>query len=110
MNNSIMQRNVVTQHKTAGKPVVFGHGFGCDQLIWLPVIGQLTNNIAPITFDYVGCGRSDFSAYTFEKYNSFDGYVSDLIDVIEALDIGAVDFVGHSVSGMIGMLAAVKRP
>ncbi|RUO49056.1 alpha/beta fold hydrolase [Pseudidiomarina donghaiensis] len=106
----IKQRNCITVHSDQGRPVVFGHGFGCDQLIWLPVIGQLPKSVAPITFDFMGCGRSDFSAYDKEKYGSFNGYVQDLIDVIEALNLGAVDYIGHSVAGMIGMLAAVKRP
>lgn len=110
MLNNIEQRNAVTRHRVAGKPILLGHGFGCDQLIWLPVIGHLPESIAPITFDYVGCGRSDFSAHSYRKYSNFDGYVSDLIEVIEALNVGPVDFVGHSVSGMIGMLAAIKRP
>lgn len=110
VNQDVKQRNCITVHKTQGRPVVFGHGFGCDQLIWLPVLSQLPDNVAPITFDYVGCGRSDFGAYDKEKYGSFNGYVQDLIDVIEALNIGAIDYVGHSVSGMIGMIAAIQRP
>lgn len=110
MVRSVQQRNFVVKHRSQGRPVVFGHGFGCDQLIWLPVINQLPDSIAPITFDYVGCGRSDFAAYDKNKYASFDGYVQDLIDVLDDLSFGEVDFVGHSVSGMIGMLAAIKRP
>lgn len=106
----IKRRNFITEHRTQGTPVVFGHGFGCDQLIWLPVISNLPDTIAPITFDYVGCGRSDFNAYCKERYSEFSGYVTDLIEVIEELNIGAIDYVGHSVSGMIGMLAAIQRP
>lgn len=59
----VEQRNCITVHRTQGRPVVFGHGFGCDQLIWLSVIEQLPGSVAPITFDYMGCGRSDVSAY-----------------------------------------------
>lgn len=110
MASSVQQRNFVIKHRAHGKPVVFGHGFGCDQLIWLPVINHLPDSIAPITFDYVGCGRSDFSAYDKHKYASLNGYVQDLIEVLDELNLGELDFVGHSVSGMIGMLAAIKRP
>lgn len=106
----IKHRNFVTVHRTQGTPVLFGHGFGCDQVIWLPVIQHLSDTILPITFDYVGCGRSDFTAYSKEKYGDFSGYVTDLIDVIESLNVGPVDYVGHSVSGMIGMLASIQRP
>jgi sigma-B regulation protein RsbQ len=110
INHEVKQRNCITVHRAQGRPVVFGHGFGCDQLIWLPVIDLLPESVAPVTFDFMGCGRSDFSAYDKEKYGSFNGYVQDLIDVIEALNLGAIDYVGHSVGGMIGMLAAMKRP
>ena len=108
--DNIQHRNYVIKHRERGTPVLFGHGFGCDQVIWLPVISQLPEEVLPITFDYVGCGRSDFSAYSKEKYCDFSGYVADLIDVIESLNVGAITYVGHSVSGMIGMLASIERP
>lgn len=106
----VREKYYLTEHRQHGKPVIFGHGFGCDQLIWLPVISHLPTTIKPVTFDYIGCGRSDFSAYSHNKYSSFSGYVDDLITVIESLELAPIDYVGHSVGGMIGMLAAIKRP
>ncbi|WP_417666184.1 alpha/beta fold hydrolase [Pseudidiomarina sp.] len=106
----IRRRNHIIEHRKQGRPVLFGHGFGCDQLIWEPVISFMPATIAPITFDHVGCGRSDFRAYTLKKYSDLNGYVDDLIEVIEALNCGAIDFVGHSVGGMMAMLASIKRP
>lgn len=103
-------RNHIKVHKNQGSPLLLAHGFGCDQWIWAPMINYLPANIAPITFDFVGCGRSDFSAYSVDSHASIDGYVNELIEVIEALDIVNIDFVGHSIGGMIGMLAAIKRP
>ena len=115
--NQILSRYCVTQHVQQVNPndsvptrVLFGHGFGCDQLIWTPLLAELPSTIAPVTFDFCGCGRSDFSYYDAETYSSFTGYVNDLIAVIEALECGPIHYVGHSVGGMIGMLASIKRP
>jgi sigma-B regulation protein RsbQ len=63
-----------------------------------------------ILFDYVGAGKSDLSQYDRDKYASLDGYAQDVLDICEALDLSEVIFVGHSVSSMIGLLAAVKEP
>ena len=61
-------------------------------------------------FDYVGSGKSDLAAYDPERYSTLDGYASDVLDVCHALDLHDVIFVGHSVSSMIGVLAAKREP
>jgi sigma-B regulation protein RsbQ len=58
----------------------------------------------------VGAGKSDWSAYDAGRYASLEGYARDLLDVIHALDLHDVIFVGHSVSAMIGVLAANHEP
>jgi sigma-B regulation protein RsbQ len=63
-----------------------------------------------VLFDYVGSGKSDLAAYDAKRYGSLDGYVRDLLDVIHALDLSDVIFVGHSVSSMVGILAAIEEP
>src|SRR5581483_6738080 len=61
-------------------------------------------------FDHVGAGKSDLSQYSREKYGSLEGYADDVLEVIDAVGGAPVIFVGHSVSAMIGALAAVRRP
>jgi sigma-B regulation protein RsbQ len=63
-----------------------------------------------ITFDHVGFGRSDLSAYDPEKYNSLRGYASDVVEIVRELRLSDVVFVGHSVSAMIGVLAHLQAP
>jgi sigma-B regulation protein RsbQ len=60
--------------------------------------------------DLVGSGKSDENAYDFDKYSSLEGYADDIIEICDALNLKDVCFVGHSVSAIIGLLAAVKRP
>jgi sigma-B regulation protein RsbQ len=63
-----------------------------------------------VAFDYVGSGQADPEAYSEARYAGLEGYASDVVEVVEALECGPVVFVGHSVSGMIGVLAAIRRP
>ena len=55
-------------------------------------------------------GASDPAAYDPERHGSLDGYAEDVLELLAALDLGPVVFVGHSVSSMIGVLAAVREP
>ncbi len=61
-------------------------------------------------FDLTGAGASDLSAYDRAKYDSLDGYADDVIEILEDLDAKDAIFVGHSVSSMIGVLAANRDP
>jgi sigma-B regulation protein RsbQ len=63
-----------------------------------------------VLFDHMGYGRSDLSAYSVSRYSSLAAYAEDVLDIIDELDLWDVTFVGHSVSAMIGVLAAVREP
>ncbi|MFC0445976.1 alpha/beta fold hydrolase [Pseudidiomarina halophila] len=106
----IISRNHVQEFGEGDETIVLCHGFGCDQQIWLPVIAHLGSRHRVITFDFVGCGRSDFAAYSIERYQTLKGYVQDLLEVLDALGSPKVTLVGHSVGGLIGFLAAIQRP
>ena len=61
-------------------------------------------------FDYVGAGRSDASAYDARRYASLDGYARDVLEICDEAGLEDVVFVGHSVSAMVGVLAAAEQP
>src|SRR3712207_5627113 len=104
-------RNFVTLAGTpSGPPMVFAHGFGCDQNMWRFVAPAFADTHRLVLFDHVGAGRSDLGAYDPAKYASLDGYATDVLEVLRELDLRRVVFVGHSVSAMIGVLAAVREP
>ncbi|MBO9675152.1 MAG: alpha/beta hydrolase [Sphingobacteriaceae bacterium] len=90
--------------------ILFAHGFGCAQNSWKFVIDAFLENYKVILFDYVGSGDSDLSQYDKHKYATLGGYACDVIDIIEALELSDVIFIGHSVSSMIGMIAALQIP
>ncbi len=108
---SVLARNRVTVTGAEGAPaIMFAHGFGCDQHMWRQVAPAFEADHRVVLFDHVGAGRSDLTAYDPEKYASLDGYAADVVEILEALDLGPVVFVGHSVSAMIGVLAAARAP
>ncbi|NUT46917.1 MAG: alpha/beta hydrolase [Saccharothrix sp.] len=106
----LAKHNVVVTGNVDGPPVVLAHGFGCDQTMWRLVVPALVDDFRVVLFDHVGMGHSDLSAWDAAKYSSLDGYAADVLDLCHALDLRDVVFVGHSVSAMVGVLAAVAEP
>lgn len=100
------RNNVTVRGDLAGPVVMFAHGFGCSQEAWSLVAPQFEHDHTVVLFDHVGAGGSDWTAYDFEKYGSLDGYARDVLEILDTLDAREVMFVGHSVSAMIGVLAA----
>jgi sigma-B regulation protein RsbQ len=92
------------------RPMLFAHGFGCDQNMWRLMAPAFEADYKVVLFDHVGAGGSDPTAYDREKYGSLDGYAGDILEVCEELGLSDVVFVGHSVSAMIGVLAAKRDP
>lgn len=90
--------------------MMFAHGFGCDQNMWRFVAPAFESRFKVVLFDHVGCGKSDLSAYHIERYRTLEGYAKDVVEIAETLDLRDVIFVGHSVSSMIGVLAAKMAP
>ncbi|WP_030768161.1 alpha/beta fold hydrolase [Streptomyces sp. NRRL F-2664] len=104
------RNNVTVTGNPHGRTVVLAHGFGCDQNMWRLTVPALAADHRVVTFDYVGCGRSDLSAFSEDRYSTLAGYAADVVEVCEALDLSDAVFVGHSVSAMIGVLAADAAP
>ena len=106
----ILKRNNVQILGSGNQPMMFAHGFGCDQHMWRFITPAFEEDFRVILFDYVGAGRSDLEAYHADRYGNLYGYVQDVLDICEVLDLDNLIYVGHSVSCMIGLLAAVKKP
>jgi sigma-B regulation protein RsbQ len=107
---SVLARNNVKITGRGTRAMVFAHGYGCDQHMWRFVTPAFEDDYRVVLFDHVGAGQSDLSAYDRAKYNSLDAYAGDLLEICAELDIKHGVFVGHSVSAMIGILAAIREP
>ena len=106
----LTRNNVTLSGQDDGQPMLFAHGYGCDQNMWRFVAPAFAGQYRTVLFDFVGAGGSDPSAYDPRRYGSLQGYAADVVDVVRALDLHDVIFVGHSVSAMIGVLAASREP
>jgi len=107
---ALRRNNVRVSGPETGRPMVFAHGFGCDQNMWRYVAPAFEAEYRVVLFDHVGAGGSDLSAYHRGKYDSLQGYASDVLEICRELGIADAIFVGHSVSAMVGVLAAVREP
>lgn len=107
---SVVTRNHINVYGAGTQPMLFAHGYGCDQNMWRFVAPAFGDDYQVILFDHVGAGHSDLKAYNKSKYSSLAGYVKDVLEICEELELRDVIFVGHSVSAMIGVLAAIQKP
>jgi sigma-B regulation protein RsbQ len=107
---TLLRNNVIVHGNPAGQPMLFAHGFGCDQNMWRFVWPAFADDFRIVLFDHVGAGGSDTSAFDPERYASLDGYAQDVLEICAELDLRDAVFVGHSVASMIGVLAAAAEP
>jgi sigma-B regulation protein RsbQ len=104
------RNNVIEHGRRDAQPMMFAHGFGCDQTMWRHVWPEFEDDHHVVLFDHVGFGGSDASAWDPARYSSLNGYAEDVVAICRELGLTDVVFVGHSVSAMIGVLAAALEP
>jgi sigma-B regulation protein RsbQ len=107
---SAVVRNNVTVSGNGTRPILFAHGYGCDQNMWRHVAPAFEREYKVVLFDHVGAGKSDAQAFDRVKYRTLAGYASDVLEICRELNLNHVVFVGHSVSAMIGVVAAIQEP
>jgi sigma-B regulation protein RsbQ len=106
----LRRNNVQVSGRLEGRPMMFAHGYGCDQHMWRFVAPAFEEEHCVVLFDHVGAGGSDLSAYDPERHGRLEGYAEDVLEICRELDLRDAIFVGHSVSAMIGVLAAARDP
>jgi sigma-B regulation protein RsbQ len=95
--------NVHESGPADGPVLMFAHGFGC-------VAPAFENEFRVVLFDRAGCGGSDLHSYDPDRHGTLHGHAEDVLRICAELGLTDVTFVGHSVSAMIGVLAAIARP
>ena len=106
----VIERNNVQMRGSGERAMMFAHGFGCDQNMWRFVEPAFESEFRTILFDHVGAGGSDLKAYDKTKYSNLSGYADDVVEIGREAGLKDAVYVGHSVSSMIGALAAQKAP
>jgi len=108
--SALARHNVTVHGRPDAQPMVFAHGFGCDQNMWRYVWPAFAEDFRIVLFDLIGMGGSDAAAWDARRYATLDGYAGDVLEICRELELTDVVFVGHSVSAMIGVLAAAQEP
>ncbi|PSL46203.1 sigma-B regulation protein RsbQ [Chitinophaga niastensis] len=94
----------------AFQTIVFSHGFGIDQTSFSAVVPSFEKDYKIVLFDNVGGGKADITAFSPKRYEGLSGYVTDLADIIQQLSLEHITYVGHSVSGIVGVKASIQYP
>ncbi|KAL6995367.1 DASH complex subunit dad2 [Sarracenia purpurea var. burkii] len=95
----------------SGEKILFlAHGFGTDQSAWQRILPFFLPYYRVILYDLVCAGSVNPDYFDFRRYTTLDPYVDDLLHILDALRVDRCAYVGHSVSAMIGILAAIRRP
>jgi 3-oxoadipate enol-lactonase len=86
--------------------LVFGHSLACDHTMWAPQVAAFRASCNLLAFDIRGHGASSAPAgeYTLELL------AADLVGLLDALKIERCHYVGLSLGGMIGQVAALRSP
>lgn len=106
-----MQRRLgatITGH--GERTIVFANGLGTSQATWRHITSALMSRARMVRFDNVCSPAAPPGGYRAECYASLYPYVDDALALIDELALDDVLFVGHSISGIIGLLAAVAAP
>lgn len=107
---TVLERNNVRVLGHGPETIVFAHGFGCNQEMWRSVAPAFLSDYTVVLFDHIGAGASNSAAFDRIRHSTLQGYIQDVLDILEVLELQGVHFVGHSVSGMIGALASITDP
>ncbi|RBL94087.1 alpha/beta fold hydrolase [Chitinophaga flava] len=100
----------ITGNPQASQTLVFGHGLGIDQHSFSDLLPAFEHDYRIVLYDNAGSGNTDPSSYSPLRYATMNGYVTDLTDILEFVGAENTTFIGHSVSGMIGLMAANRKP
>jgi pimeloyl-ACP methyl ester carboxylesterase len=65
--------------------------------VWRHVAPAFAKDYRIVLFDYVGAGKSDLKANDASRYSALEGYATDILEIIHALDLRDVmdrNFIG----------------
>src|SRR5579859_3129398 len=79
--NPVIERNNVHVMGEGRQPMLFAHGFGCDQSMWRLIAPAFASDYRTVLFDHVGAGKSDLASYSRIKYSSLSAYADDLLEI-----------------------------
>ncbi|KAI9118595.1 hypothetical protein K1719_010927 [Acacia pycnantha] len=110
MSHFILDALNVRVEGSGDQVLVLAHGFGTDQSAWQRILPYFTRRYSVILYDLICAGSVNPDYFDFRRYTTLDAYVDDLLNILDTLRVQRCAYVGHSISAMIGILAAIRRP
>lgn len=110
MGRSLLEALNVRVEGSGERVIVLGHGMGSDQSVWNRILPCLIQDHRVVLYDLACAGSVNPDHFDFGQYTTLDAFVDDLLCILDALQIGCCTYVGHSISGTIGILASIRRP
>jgi pimeloyl-ACP methyl ester carboxylesterase len=110
VTNPIDGTNIAYRSTGAGEPIVMVHGTALSQAIWrgLGYVRDLGQDHRVITLDLRGHGRSD-KPHDPAAYR-MDLFVSDILAVMDTLNVSRAHYVGYSLGGRVGFSLSSAHP
>ena len=97
-------------YKLAGKhdadTIFFCHSLGANKSLWARQIKQLSDTHRVVSCDLRGHGESDI----FSTPYSIELLATDILDLLDHLDIHSCHFIGLSLGSMIGLWLGANSP
>lgn len=93
----------------SGPWLTLSHSLASDLSMWDAQMAALTPHFTVLRFDSRGHGLSGAPPDTEDAY-SWDRLSSDVLGLLDALNIGRTHFAGLSMGGMIGQHLALRAP
>src|SRR5688500_15068769 len=94
------------ERRGQGTPLVLLHGFPLDHHLWDKVVPLLEDSFDIIVPDLRGFGNSTM----LDASHSMDDYASDIVNLLDRLNIQKAAIVGHSMGGYVALAFARLYP
>jgi 3-oxoadipate enol-lactonase len=90
----------------AAPVLLLSNSLGTDMEMWAPQMAAFTKRFRVLRYDSRGHGASASPTGAY----STDRLGRDVVELLDALDIGQIDFCGLSLGGMIGQWLGIRAP
>ena len=111
MNMHFADQFGVCIHGSGPRTVVLGNGFGTHPAAWDCLVESLVNmGYWVVTYNAAGATELTLPLYQAERHRTLFGFAEDLVELMQSLQIRGASYVGHSVAGIVGVLAANGNP
>ncbi|MFE3448479.1 alpha/beta fold hydrolase [Nonomuraea sp. NPDC059194] len=103
-----LTHNVLSGPREEGEPVLFVHGNVSSAAFWRDILGALPQPYRALAVDLRGFGDSDPAPV--DATRGLRDFSDDLVELIEAMELGRVHLVGWSMGGGVIMQLLRDRP